>query len=94
MKEIYLDESRLHDKESMSTYMKEVFPLPVECGNNLDAISDGLSEVDEDIRIYLDDQTIEALAKEEYSLCFIQMFLDACRDNPYLHIRYLQAENL
>ena len=92
MKEIYLDASRLHDKESMSTYMKEVFSLPEESGNNLDAISDSLSEVEEEMVVVVNDITIEAIAREEYSLRFLEMLLDACGNNPHLHIRYQENE--
>ena len=47
MREIILDGQKLKDKETVHLYLKEKFQFPEYYGNNLDALMDCLTDLDE-----------------------------------------------
>lgn len=87
-KKIWLDASKMKDKESLYSYMKEIFELPEYFGNNLDALSDSLSEVSEPIDILLTRQCVKEICEDEYAFKVLIVLGEAANNNPYLHLLF------
>lgn len=87
-KKIWLDASKLKDKDTLYSYMKEIFELPEYFGNNLDALSDSLSEVSEPIDILLTRQTVKDICEDEYAFKVLIVLGEAANNNPYLHLLF------
>ncbi len=84
-KQIYLSPLRLTDKQTMSSFMKEHLELPDYYGGNLDALSDVLSEITQDV-VFEADISEAHHFKEEYPGKVLRVISRACEDNPHLHL--------
>lgn len=51
MKTVFLDASRIMDRNAMYMYMNEIFRLPEYMGKSLDALHDALCEVQQDLSL-------------------------------------------
>ena len=86
---IELEADYLNDKETMSSYMAELFSFPSYFGRNLDAVYDLLSEVSEDTIFTIDLEALQEIVSNEYAYRFLKMLVDACKNNPHLDIRLM-----
>lgn len=87
-KKIWLEADKLKSKESLYPYMKEIFDFPEYFGNNLDALNDCLSEVNEHTDILLTRQCVTEICENEYAFKVLIVLGEACNNNPYLHILF------
>lgn len=87
-RKIWLDATRMKDKESLYAYMNELFELPEYFGNNLDALSDCLSEVIEHTDILLTRSCVKELCNDDYGFKVLIVLGEAANENPYLHLLF------
>ncbi|MGM9941343.1 MAG: barstar family protein [Bulleidia sp.] len=88
MKTVYLDASRIKDRNSMSIYMHEIFSFPPEFGKNLDAVHDLLCEVQDDTDILLTHACIREITSSGYAFKVL-LVLGRCADeNPHIRIHF------
>lgn len=83
---IYLNGYKLKSKEIAIPYLKQVFHLPVYIGNNLDAIYDGLSEIEEKVEILLSRECVTRICECKYAFKVLMMLGNVVDENPNLHI--------
>jgi ribonuclease inhibitor len=87
-REIVLDAGKIMNKVSMGAYMREVLPLPEYFGNNLDALHDVLSEVEEDTVFYLTEENVRRICSSTYAYRVLLVISDAAEENPHLRILF------
>ena len=84
MREIIIDASRLTERESAQTYLKEELGFPEWYGRNLDALHDMLGEMDRTKVIFENPGAFEE--KYGYPKRVLKVFQDAAEENPGLAI--------
>ncbi|MBQ3761747.1 MAG: barstar family protein [Clostridia bacterium] len=77
-----LDGRNMLTKQEAYAEIKKVLEAPEYMGNNLDALSDVLSETQGEITLIHACAMLNGLKK--YALRLLEVFFDACEDNPYL----------
>lgn len=88
MKTVFLDASRIMDRNAMYMYMNEIFRLPEYMGKSLDALHDALCEVQQDTEIICTHDCLEQINSSGYAFKAL-LVLGRCADeNPHLHIRF------
>ena len=88
MKTVFLDASRIMDRNAMFMYMNEIFRLPEYMGKSLDALHDALCEVQQDTEIICTHDCLEQINSSGYAFKVL-LVLGRCADeNPHLHIRF------
>ena len=88
MKTVFLDASRIMDRNAMCMYMNEIFRLPEYMGKSLDALHDALCEVQQDTEIICTHDCLEHINSSGYAFKVL-LVLGRCADeNPHLHIRF------
>lgn len=79
-----LDASRMREKETAHDYLKQMLSFPEYYGNNLDALYDCLTELDETEVLFVN---LEETA-QSYFPKLLSVFREAEEENPNLRIRY------
>ena len=67
MKTVFLDASRIMDRNAMYMYMNEIFRLPEYMGKSLDALHDALCEVQQDTEIICTHDCLEQINSSGYA---------------------------
>ena len=84
MKEIIIDCAKVCDKAQLHRALKEALSFPDWYGNNLDALYDCLTEMEEDTHLTLADW--EQIAP--WAAGFKDVFDDAAQENPCFNITF------
>ena len=87
-REIVLDAGQIMNKVSMSAYMREILPLPEYFGNNLDALHDALSEIDEDVVFLLTQDNVRRICSSTYAYRVLLVISDAAEENRHINILF------
>ena len=88
MKTVFLDASRIMDRNAMYMYMNEIFHLPEYMGKSLDALHAALCEVHQDTEIICTHDCLEQINSSGYAFKVL-LVLGRCADeNPHLQIRF------
>lgn len=87
-RKIWLEADRLYDKESTLEYFKELFVFPEYMGNNLDALSDCLSEVSEDTTFLLTKQCVRDICDHSYAFKVLILLGNVVHENPHFNILF------
>lgn len=88
MKTVFLDASRIMDRNAMYMYMNEIFVLPEYMGKSLDALHDALCEVQLDTEIVCTHDCLEQINSSGYAFKVL-LVLGRCADeNPHIQIRF------
>ena len=77
---IVLDASRITDKDDMYLYFHSL--------ENLDALHDALSEVNEDVRFLLTQSNVSKMCLNSYAYRVLLVIGKAVEENPHLHIQF------
>lgn len=89
-KTVYLDASRIRDRNAMYMYFDEMFDLPEGTGRTIDSISDVLSEVSEDVSFILTHDCIREIVKSNYAFKVLLMLGRNADENPHITIHFAQ----
>ena len=79
-----LDASRMREKEAAHAYLRQMLSFPEYYGNNLDALYDCLTELDETEILFVN---LEEAAQSDFPK-LLSVFREAEEENPNLRIRY------
>lgn len=85
---IYIDASRLTNRDDMHEYMKEVFEFPEYFGRNLDALYDCLGEIIEDVDVIFTSDALRIICENEYAFRCLMVFGKAADENPFIHLLF------
>lgn len=85
MKKLILDSERISDRDSLHTTLKRVLNFPDYYGRNLDALRDCLTDVSEEVMIYIDlGEMHEKLGGYAYSV--VEVLRDSANENNRVHV--------
>lgn len=84
---IVLDASRITDKDDMYLYFHSLFG-PDFNAENLDALHDALSEVNEDAVFLLTQSNVSKICLDSYAYRILLVIGKAVEENPHLHIQF------
>ena len=89
MKKLILDGERISDRDSLHTTLKRVLNFPDYYGRNLDALRDCLTDVSEEIMIYID---LGALHDRlgSYADSVVGVLRDSANENNRVHVTILE----
>ena len=87
-RKIWLDADRIYNKEAVIEYFNELFEFPDYMGNNLDALSDCLSEVKEDTTFLLTKQCVRNICDNSYAFKILILLGNVVHENPHLIILF------
>ena len=87
-RKIWLDADRIYNKEAVIEYFNELFEFPDYMGNNLDALSDCLSEVKVDTTFLLTKQCVRNICDNSYSFKVLMLLGNVVHENPHLNILF------
>lgn len=82
--QIWLDGNDIKNKEDLVKFFKEKFNCPDYCGNNLDALHDCLSEVNEFTILFMA-HTYKLYETDINTDSLIKMLYDVKRNNMYFN---------
>ncbi|MGN0648968.1 MAG: barstar family protein [Oscillospiraceae bacterium] len=89
MKKLLLDGERIPDRDSLHTTLKRVLNFPDYYGNNLDALHDCLTDISEEVMVYINLQTLhENLGG--YADSLLEVMRASASENKWLHITVIE----
>lgn len=90
MKKLILDGERISDRDSLHTTFKRVLNFPDYCGRNLDSLHDCLTDVREEVMVYV--KNIDALREKlgDYADTLVMVLQDSSGENKWLHVTLLK----
>lgn len=91
MRTYFLDCSNMVPREQTHPYLKQALSLPDYCGNNLDALFDCLTEMNEPT-VFRFSHLNDLQQLGDYGLRLVETFRDAAEENPVLELVYLENE--
>ena len=83
---VILDASRMENREDTFVYLKEQFQLPEYFGNNLDALYDCLTDVQEETVVILRDRAALEEHLGGYGRRFLKLLEEVSRENPHIRL--------
>lgn len=87
---VYLDGSRMTDREQAHAQIADAFGFPSWYGRNLDALWDMLSTCD-DVTVYFGSADSVPQLLGEYGDALLDTFREAAEENPRLHLHIEEA---
>lgn len=89
MKKLIFDGEQITDSDSLNITLKRVLNFPDYYGYNLDALHDCLTDVCEEVMIYV--KNTEALREKlgDYADSFVKVLQDSASENKWLHVTIL-----
>ena len=85
MKTISLDVEHLADHQAVFSYLRAYMELPEASEKSLDALSDALSEVTQEVRFTADRQAFIQICKNDFAWKVLRVLTNAADENPHLH---------
>ena len=76
---------RVTDKESLFALLRQKLNLPEDCGKNLDAVYDVITDPGKDRQIILKNEDLLRERLGDYADCFLQM-LDDASESGHVHV--------
>ena len=87
-RKIWLDADHLYNKDKVIEYFNELFEFPDYMGKNLDALSDCLSEVNEDTTFLLTKKCVRNICENSYAFKVLILLGNVVHENPHLNILF------
>ena len=84
-----IDCTKMTDRDTLHTYLKETLELPEYYGRNLDALFDCLTELDQPTRLEISHPHC-LLPLGNYAEALMSTFQDAALENPNLSLVYTE----
>lgn len=86
MKEVQINATEFSTPQEVQEYLMDALSFPDYYGGNLDALYDGLTEVDEKVKIVISNKIAEEENLGEYGERLLAVFETAAQDNDNLEL--------
>ena len=83
---VFVDGTRLSDRQSCSLYMREMFDLPAHASRDLDSLEKMLVEDTSDTQLWLTRKCISTICASGYGYEVLMMLGRVCDKNPHMKI--------
>ena len=90
---IELDCGQMTDKQAVHAYLKQALSLPEYYGNNLDALFDVLTELEEPVELVLTHSHLLCDRLGSYGEALLETLQEASEENPTLCVILAESHN-